>query len=89
VKKDPKAPVIMGRGMIACNTPLLQQYWDGKRHHKYRQRYFFFCFCRFTPTAPCTPSARRWSVAAKPFLKAFWLPGGPDLPRYACHRTKA
>ena len=34
VKKDPKAPVIVGRGMIACNTPALQDWWDGKRHHK-------------------------------------------------------
>ena len=34
VKKDPKAPVILGRGMIACNTPALQEWWDGKRHHK-------------------------------------------------------
>ena len=30
VKKDPKAPVIVGRGMIACNTPALQEWWDGK-----------------------------------------------------------
>ena len=34
VKKDPKAPVIMGRGVIACNTPALQQWWDGKNHHR-------------------------------------------------------
>ena len=34
VKKDPKAPVIVGRGMIACNTPALQQWWDGKNHHR-------------------------------------------------------
>jgi len=34
VKKDPKAPVIVGRGVIACNTPALQEWWDGKRHHK-------------------------------------------------------
>jgi hypothetical protein len=27
VKKDPRAPVIVGRGMIACNTPALQQSW--------------------------------------------------------------
>jgi len=31
VKKDPKAPVIVGRGMIACNTPALQDWWDGKK----------------------------------------------------------
>lgn len=37
VKQDPKAPVIMGRGVIACNTPALQKWWDGKRHH-YRGR---------------------------------------------------
>ena len=24
----------MGRGMIACNTPVLQQWWDSKKHHK-------------------------------------------------------
>jgi hypothetical protein len=34
VRHDPSAPVIMGRGMIACNTPALQEWWDGKRHHK-------------------------------------------------------
>jgi len=34
VKKDPKAPVVVGRGLIACNTPALQQWWHGKRHHK-------------------------------------------------------
>ena len=33
VKNDPKAPVIVGRGMIACNTPALQEWWDGKNHH--------------------------------------------------------
>ena len=33
VKKDSKAPVIVGRGMIACNTPALQEWWDGKPHH--------------------------------------------------------
>jgi hypothetical protein len=33
VKKDPEAPVIWGRGMIACNTETLQQWWDGKKHH--------------------------------------------------------
>ena len=34
VKNDPTAPVIIGRGMIACNTPALQQWWDGKSHHR-------------------------------------------------------
>lgn len=34
VKSDSSAPVIMGRGMIACNTPALQEWWDGKRHHR-------------------------------------------------------
>jgi hypothetical protein len=33
VKKDPAAPVIVGRGTIACNTPALQEWWDGKRHY--------------------------------------------------------
>jgi hypothetical protein len=33
VKNDPSAPVIIGRGMVACNTPALQGWWDGKRHH--------------------------------------------------------
>jgi hypothetical protein len=28
VKKDPEAPVIMGRGVIACHTPALQRWWD-------------------------------------------------------------
>jgi hypothetical protein len=30
VRHDPSAPVIMGRGMIACNTPALQEWWDSK-----------------------------------------------------------
>ena len=33
VKRDPSAPVIVGRGMIACNTETLQRWWDGKKHH--------------------------------------------------------
>jgi len=33
VKNDPEAPVIMGHGVIACNTCALQQWWNGKRHH--------------------------------------------------------
>jgi hypothetical protein len=34
VKSDFSAPVIVGRGLIACNTLELQEWWDGKRHHK-------------------------------------------------------
>jgi hypothetical protein len=34
VRKDTSAPVIMGRGFIACNTPALQEWWDGKVHHR-------------------------------------------------------
>lgn len=34
VKNDPKAPVIIGRGVIACSTPALQEWWDGKNHHR-------------------------------------------------------
>jgi len=34
VRHDPSAPVRMGRGMIACNTPDLQEWWDGKKHHR-------------------------------------------------------
>jgi hypothetical protein len=34
VKHDRSAPVKMGRGMIACNTPALQEWWDGKNHHR-------------------------------------------------------
>jgi hypothetical protein len=33
VQQDSSAPVILGRGMIACNTPQLQEWWDGKKHH--------------------------------------------------------
>ena len=33
VKRDPSAPVIVGRGVIACNTETLQRWWDGKKHH--------------------------------------------------------
>jgi hypothetical protein len=36
VRNDSSAPVIMGRGMIACNTPALQEWWDGKKHHAAR-----------------------------------------------------
>jgi hypothetical protein len=38
--------------MIACNTPALQEWWDGKKHHKARKRYFFLCFCRLKPALP-------------------------------------
>ena|SRR5215471_4334244 len=34
IREDPSAPVTMGRGLIACNTPALQSWWDGKRHHR-------------------------------------------------------
>ena len=33
VRADSSAPVIVGRGVIACNTPELQAWWDGKNHH--------------------------------------------------------
>jgi len=33
VRNDPSVPVTMGRGMIACNTPALQEWWEGKKHH--------------------------------------------------------
>jgi hypothetical protein len=33
IREDPSAPVIMGRGLIACNTPTVQSWWDSKRHH--------------------------------------------------------
>jgi hypothetical protein len=34
VRNDASAPVVMGRGQIACNTPALQSWWDGKTHHR-------------------------------------------------------
>lgn len=34
VRKHPEAPVIGGRGVIACNTPALQAWWDAKNHHR-------------------------------------------------------
>jgi hypothetical protein len=34
VRNDPSAPVITGRGQIACNTGDLQAWWDSKAHHK-------------------------------------------------------
>ena len=34
VRKNPEEPVIMGLGMIACNTPELQEWWDAKNHHR-------------------------------------------------------
>jgi hypothetical protein len=33
IRRDPAAPVIMGWGVIACKTPALQEWWDGKKHH--------------------------------------------------------
>jgi hypothetical protein len=33
IREDPSAPLIVGRGLIACNTPTLQSWWDGNRHH--------------------------------------------------------
>jgi hypothetical protein len=34
MKHDPAAPIVSGRGVIACNTPALQEWWDGKNHHR-------------------------------------------------------
>src|SRR5262249_21488263 len=34
IREDPSAPVSTGRGLIACNTPALQSWWDSKRHHR-------------------------------------------------------
>jgi hypothetical protein len=34
VRHDSSAPVIMGRGFLACNTPSLQAWWDGKKHYR-------------------------------------------------------
>jgi hypothetical protein len=34
IRNDSSTPVIMGWGLIACNTPALQQWWDGKIHHR-------------------------------------------------------
>jgi hypothetical protein len=36
VTHDPAAPVILGRGMVACNTQALQNWWNRKDHHKMR-----------------------------------------------------
>jgi hypothetical protein len=36
VRHDQSAPVVMGRGFIACNTPALQEWWDGKKHYAER-----------------------------------------------------
>jgi hypothetical protein len=33
VRNDPAAPVVIGRGLIACNTPALQEWWDSKKHY--------------------------------------------------------
>jgi hypothetical protein len=33
IRTDSSAPVLMEWGMIACNTPALQAWWDAKRHH--------------------------------------------------------
>jgi hypothetical protein len=34
MKNDLKAPVIVERGVIACNTPALQKWWDSGKHHR-------------------------------------------------------
>jgi hypothetical protein len=34
VRSDSSAPVVLGRRLIACNTPALQSWWDGKNHHR-------------------------------------------------------
>jgi hypothetical protein len=34
MKHDPAAQIVSGRGVIACNTPALQEWWDGKSHHR-------------------------------------------------------
>jgi hypothetical protein len=34
VRNDPAAPVVIGRGLMACNTPALQEWWDGKKHQQ-------------------------------------------------------
>ena len=34
VRADSSAPVMVGRGVIACNTLALQQWWDAKNHHR-------------------------------------------------------
>ena len=33
VRHDPAAPVLLDRGVIACNTPALQTWWNSKNHH--------------------------------------------------------
>jgi hypothetical protein len=33
VRHDPSAPVVMDRGLIACNTPALQEWWESKKHY--------------------------------------------------------
>jgi hypothetical protein len=34
IRNDSSAPVLMEWGMIACNTPALQSWSDGKKHHR-------------------------------------------------------
>jgi len=34
VRTDSAAPVILGRGRIACNTVALQEWWNRKDHHR-------------------------------------------------------
>jgi len=34
IRTDSSAPVLMEWGMLACNTPALQAWWDGKNHHR-------------------------------------------------------
>ena len=33
ITHDPSAPVVLGRKLITCNTPALQEWWDGKKHY--------------------------------------------------------
>jgi hypothetical protein len=39
IREDASAPVTMGWGLIACNTPGLQSWRDSKRHHGGRQQH--------------------------------------------------
>jgi hypothetical protein len=33
IRRDSSAPVLMEWGLIACDTSVLQEWWDAKRHH--------------------------------------------------------
>jgi hypothetical protein len=86
VRQDSSSPVIMGWGLIACNTLALQAWWDGKRHHGTRrsknQSYFFFRFGRLSLKGPLIPSATASRAKRSNSARSFFGGNANGLPRF-------